>query len=665
MGTDTELVRRGAQDRSGRSAPTHSRLSPSRIRARAFVGALVIIPVDNLWVIMMEKVRSGPYPTTISLFPNAVFILALLVGINHILKRYLPRAAFTSAEMLLIYAMTVISAALAGHDMLPNLVGMMVYPWWYGTPQNRWDQFMPSLPQWLSVSKREAVKDLFIGGSDLYHTGYWALWLKPALWWLAFTVVLVFVMCCVNTIVRKQWADRERLTFPIVQLPLAMTEPQGALWRNKLFWIGFGIAFGIDLLNGLAVWIPALPTINVGFEGHDLTGTIATKPWSGLGWTPYTFYPFVIGIGYLLPVDLIFSCWFFYLFWKAEAVIACAMGWDSVPAYIYQRNQAFGGLVAIIVTMAWTSRGYLKLVWLRILGRECALDDSGEAMSYRSAALGALAGLAFLAFFMKRIGMSPLVAVAAFVIYFILALALARIRAELGPPVHDFHFSGPDFAITSAVGVGRLSHGDMMGLAYFWWFNRAYRSHPMPIVVENSKIADASKAGQRTMLWAILLAVGLGTVATFWSYLHVGYKLGFEVGVQLGGQYAYGGFRQLADWWTTPKDMAGPNWPANAMILAGFVFCMLLSYIRLTVLNFPFNPIGFAVTASWAINIVWVPLLVAWVVKSSILRFGGLRQYRSALPFFLGLILGGMTIGSFWGIIGTVFNVPYYNFWGA
>ncbi|MDH7602595.1 MAG: hypothetical protein QHI38_10675, partial [Armatimonadota bacterium] len=595
----------------------------------------------------------------------AVFILFLLVGLNALLNRFRPSAAFTRAELLAVYAMTVISAALAGHDMLPNLVGMMVYPWWYATPENGWDRFVPFLPRWLSVSDPNAVRDLFLGGSDLYRTGYWLLWLKPVLWWLAFTVVLVFVMCCINTIVRQQWTHRERLTFPIVQLPLAMTEPGGTLWRTRIFWLGFGIAFAVDLLNGIAVWVPSLPRINVGFEGHDLTGAITNKPWSALGWTPYTFYPFVIGIAYLLPTDLIFSCWFFYWFWKAEAVFVSAMGWDSVPTYIYTRNQAWGGLLAIIVTLAWTSRGYLKQVWRRIAGYPSELDDSAEAMSYRSAALGALAGLAFLAYFMKRIGMSPLVAVAAFILYFVLALALARIRAELGPPVHDFHFSGPDFAIPSFTGLSRLSNGDLVGLCYFWWFNRAYRSHPMPIVAENSKIADSAGAQQRKFLAATLFAVALGTIATFWSYLHVGYRLGFERDVALGGQYAYGGFKQLANWWTRPKELMGPNWAVNFSILGGFLFCMLLSYIRLTFINFPFHPIGFAVTASWAINIVWVPLLIAWLIKSSVLRFGGLRQYRLLLPFFLGLILGGMTIGCIWGLVGVIFRIPYYNFWGA
>jgi len=35
---------------------------------------------------------------------------------------------------------------------------------------------------------------------------------------------------------------RERLTFPIVMLPVAMTEQKGELWRNKLLWLGFALA---------------------------------------------------------------------------------------------------------------------------------------------------------------------------------------------------------------------------------------------------------------------------------------------------------------------------------------------------------------------------------------------------------------------------------------
>jgi hypothetical protein len=645
--------------------PSHATSHEFTIRARAFIAAFLIIPADNYWVLMMEKVREGPYPTTISLFANAIFILAVLVGLNTMLRRLVPRFAFTSAELLLIYAMTTISAALAGHDMLPTLVGMMTYPWWFATPENRWaETFLPHLPGWLSVTDPAAMKGLWEGNSSLYKTGFWLLWLKPVLWWVAFMCVLTLVMMCINTLVRCQWTERERLSFPIVQLPLAMTEPKGEMWRSRLFWSGFLISGGIVFLNGLSVYTPAIPKIDVGYEEHNLAAGITSAPWSAIGWMPYSFYPFAIGLGYLLPADLVFSCWFFYLFWKMEHVAAAAFGLDAA-GLPFAREQAFGGLIAIVISMVWASRSYLKQVWLRAINRQSELDDSDEAMSYRSAIVGSLIGLTFLSAFMIRIGMSPLLAVAAFLLYFIIATAIARIRAELGPPVHDFHFSGPDSMITTSVGIGRLSNGDFVGLAYFWWFNRAYRAHPMPIVTEGIRMADASRSSRRVFMWGMLGAVAIGTLATFWAYLDVGYRLGFSAGVSQGGVYASGATRNLELWWARPMNLLGPNWGANAGILAGFVLCMLMSWARWRIAGWPFHPIGFALSASYQINLVWVPLLIAWVAKTSVLRFGGLRSYKNLMPFFLGLILGEMSVGCMWSLIGIVFGIPYYNFWGA
>lgn len=64
-------------------------------------------------------------------------------------------------------------------------------------------------------------------------------------------------------------------------------------------------------------------------------------------------------------------------------------------------------------------------------------------------------------------------------------------------------------------------------------------------------------------------------------------------------------------------------------------------------------------------NLVWAPILIAWFLKVSTLRFGGLRLYKTAVPFFLGLILGQMSIGCVWTLIGMALKIPYYSFWGA
>ena len=658
-----------APDVDKRSASAASKEGPksSDIRLRAFIVGLIIIPFDNYWVLMMEKVYSGPYVTTVSLFANVVFILAVLAAVNSLLRKISPRLAFSSAEMLLIYAMTAMATALAGHDLMPNLVGFMGHSWIGATPENNWaNTFLPYLPKWLSVTDHEALKSLYMGNSSLYENGHWLIWLKPCLWWLSFIIVLVFVMMCINTLLRKQWTERERLTFPMVQLPIAMTEPKGEIWRNKLFWFGFALAFGIDLINGLSLYFPALPSINLGATGHSLSEGITSRPWNALGFMPYSFYPFVIGLGYLLPADLSFSCWFFYLFWKMEWVFASAMGWDESFGFPFPSQQQFGGYIAITILLLWSSRHYLKQVWLKIKAGKSELDDSDEPMSYRTAVAGALIGFAYLAAFMMRIGLSPMTAVVAFILYFVLATAIARMRAELGPPVHDIYYAGADTIIPPSVGLDRLSNGDFIGLTYFHWFNRAQRCHPMPIGIEGMKMAQITKSSQQKFFWGIMLAVAVGAIAAFWCHLHIGYDLGLasskcRIGLGFGGN----SLRNLEKWWPRPAELSGPNWGANMAMLGGFLFCTFLSYMRTRIFGWPFHPIGYAISGSFSMSLVWAPLMIAWLLKSSTLKFGGLKLYTKAIPLFLGLVLGQMVMGCIWSLIGITFDVPYYSFWEA
>ena len=650
-------------DEQVRDVPVGKRPLPSEIRLRAFIVGLPILLVNSFWVIMMEKVKTGPYPSTITIFANVVFTLAILAIINTILKKIWWKLAFSSAEMLVIYTMVAVGTALAGHDMIPNLVGSMGNPFRFGE-QSGWNTtFLQSLPKSLSVTSMSVLKPLYEGNSSLYIRAHWTAWLSPALLWVGFITMLMFVMMCINTLVRKQWMDRERLTFPIVQLPLAMTEPKGELWRNKLFWMGFLIAGGIELMNGLAVYYPLIPKIAV--DCRDLV-SLPNKPWNAVGWTPYSFFPFVIGLGFLLPADLSFSCWFFYWFWKAQLVFSSMIGMDGVPDFPHVRHQAFGGYVAIIVMMAYASRGYLKQVWLRLLDKPSELDDSDEPLTYRTAVGGALIGVAFLTVFMwKLIGLSPWVGAIAFFIYFILATSIARMRAELGPPVHDLHFSGPDFMITSSGGLGRLSNHDLVGLTYFFWFNRAYRCHPMPIGIEGMKMAQVTKSSQQKFFWAVIIATVVGALGAFWADLHLGYSLGFSSKFHFQDGFAGEAFRNLDTWWKRTPETAGPNWGMNAAMLGGFGFCMLLGVLRLNVANFPFHPIGYAISGSWSMNQVWAPLMLAWIFKVTVLRFGGLKLYKKAVPLFLGLILGDMIVGCILNLVGLYLDIPYYNFWGG
>ena len=59
---------------------------------------------------------------------------------------------------------------------------------------------------------------------------------------------------------------------------------------------------------------------------------------------------------------------------------------------------------------------------------------------------------------------------------------------------------------------------------------------------------------------------------------------------------------------------------------------------------------------------IWFPVFISWLLKSVILKYGGIRTHRNTIPFFLGLILGDFIIGAMWGLLGLATGMPTYRF---
>jgi hypothetical protein len=74
------------------------------------------------------------------------------------------------------------------------------------------------------------------------------------------------------------------------------------------------------------------------------------------------------------------------------------------------------------------------------------------------------------------------------------------------------------------------------------------------------------------------------------------------------------------------------------------------------------HPVGYVMGISPSeMSYIWCPMLVSWFLKFIVLRYGGLKGYRRAIPFFAGLVLGDYTMGCIWSIISATFNVVTYN----
>ena len=284
------------------------------------------MPINGLWLAHMEMATSGslgatagPFPTTFSLFANVILVLVALNALNALFRARAPRLMLTQAEILVLYIMLAIGTCIPSVDFLDVLVPMMGHVTRNASAANGWqDLFGKYLPAWFHVTDAEALTGWYLGNASPFLWRNIRPWLIPAAAWTAFAGALFLVMYCMNVLVRRQWTRDEKLSYPIIQLPMDMTEPDGAFFRQRLMWMGFGVAAAISLVNGLSVFIPNVPYIAI--KMTDLSPYFTARPWNAMGWTPISLYPFAIGLGFLLPADLLFSCWFFFFMWKLSLI---------------------------------------------------------------------------------------------------------------------------------------------------------------------------------------------------------------------------------------------------------------------------------------------------------------------------------------------------------
>ena len=612
------------------------------------IGTALIIP-NVYWI--LDSAGQG-YPTTISLYFNVIFCIFIITGANLALKQVLPRVAFQQGELLTIYVMLAIASSLAGHDVLRVLIPMIPYAFWYATPENDWAHlFHRYIPDWIAVKDKTFLTDYYRGETSLYQWEIIEGWLTTTLTWGGFLCALVFVMVFINTLVRKQWTEHEKLSYPIIQLPLELTNTSRTnLLTNKMMWLGFGIAGAIDILNGLHYLFPTVPSL--GGRLYDLRPFFTQKPWSAIGWTPIAVFPFAVGMAFFIPLDLSFSCWFFYLFWKAERIFGDALGIRGMPNFPFTDEQSFGAYIGLFVIAVVATRKHLAQVARKIF-RPQEGNDSDEPMSYLGMIICLIGSLMFIGIFCNAAGMSVWTIAVFFGIYYAISTAVTRMRAELGSPVHDLHFIGPDEMMPRIFGTRLLGPRNLTMLAYLFSFNRAYRGHPMPHILEGFKLAERTRISNCRLLIAMCVAIVIGTFASFWAFYHISYIEGAR------NWFAGRPFNRLQSWLTSPR---APDVPAIAAMCVGFLITGFLMIMRIKLFWWPFHPAGFAISSSWSMNVFWFSIFVSSVIKWIILKQGGMNLHRKLIPFFLGLILGEFIVGGVWSLIGITLNTPMYRF---
>src|SRR5207248_7945593 len=90
----------------------------------------------------------------------------------------------------------------------------------------------------------------------------------------------------------------------------------------------------------------------------------------------------------------------------------------------------------------------------------------------------------------------------------------------------------------------------------------------------------------------------------------------------------------------------------------GALVTALLAFMRVQFHWWPLHPLGYAMSCSWTVIVFWFPMFVAWLLKSVVIRYGGMRLFARVRPFFLGLIFGEFSCATMWTLLAIFFNVP-------
>ncbi len=641
-------------------------LAPSRRSAltlRVLLFSLLLIPLNAWWLTEIEYVRYSDNATTQALFFNAITLLLLLIGLNALLRRLCPRWMFSRQELVALYVVVAVASNLAGHDVLQILFTTLTYVFRHDTPETGWGtKIIPYIPGHLVTREKEAIDALYIGNSTLYRRDHLLPWLAPLGWWTLFVMLVVWTMLCLTSLFRRQW-DAERLNYPIAEIPIQVINQPETLFRAPLLWGGMAVGAIPQLVNLIHALSPSFPGVPIGVQ----TYAFDTYPWNAAGPIPISSFPFAYGLTFLLPTQLGFSCWFFFLLSRVELVTAAMWGYTEVNPwgrFPYIQQQGVGAILGLFLAVVWTARGHLRRVWRAAWGMktdgaaaEEAASDADEPLSYRTTVFGLIGGLAGLVLFAVAAGMRWQTAVLYLGILFVIVVVVARIRAELGLPTFELYQVGADQILQRVAGTNAWTRSDLTVMTLFFWLTRTHRQFPMQTQVDAVRLGRRTQTPLRSVSAIILGASLLGTVAAFWAFLHTMYQVGYDSAKFRGPAiWAFGRepWQKLDTWITSPQE---PDRGSMGAYLFGLGFTLFLVSMRSRFFWWPFHPAGYMVSGSFGLFRLWLPIFVSWLAKVLILRYGGLRAYRRFLPFFLGLVLGEFAAGFLRTVLDLLFGL--------
>jgi len=653
---------------------------------RAIVVAILLSIISVAWIHQASLVQTPGLkyaPVYLCSVPPvpALMFLVLLIGLRTVLGRWGRRPllariglgrSFTRKELLVIYAFLVLAVPPVTFGIIELLLPYVTAPVYFSTPQQPTADLAAELPEWFYPHDTEVIRTMYEGSDN--GAVPWKAWLMPLGVWTIFLTLLFGTGLCLVSLFRKQWSEYERLRYPLLFIPLDLTvergesdtrRAMGGFFRNPLVWIAIAIVALHHAANIANAYNPAIMALK---DRYRLGPIFTEEPWTPFRRLVFFHRPEMIGFGYFVSLEVLFSVWFFHLMDPFVQSIALMFGYRASPGWPYIQQQGVGAFVMLLIVLTWTARGHLMRVVRAAFrpGPSKGFDD--EAIPPRWAVFGSLGGFAAVVAWAQHTGMSVLPALAFFGMLIAFGLVYSRIRAETGVPTmwaypFDQARNTMHFALGGRGLTPRGALGNLVGLSGFSWLGRGYFMSLMGYQLENEKLAEEGNLSRYGMSALIVGAFLVGMTLGYFFNLRSYYAFGANVlhgGTTGGGYNVQMATREWSQAYAAVRTPGPPNWSRVGGSIGGAVLTLLLVLARFQFLRSPLHPLGYAMALNYG-YCLWGPFLAVWVIKAIIHRLGGARAFRRGMPFFLGLAFGDLFIGGLSWIAMAIFGPEVFN----
>jgi hypothetical protein len=512
---------------------------------------------------------------------------------------------------------------------------------------------------------RAGIRDLMTRLSRMdtslrsFFIGYvpWSYWIKPLLLWGALIGLTYIVLMTFNILIYRQWAHNEKLVYPLAEVPQFLAGAKEhqerlipAIYRSGFFWIGFAISAATLSWNLLCVMqvIPGLTALNL---ANSWTPYITNTNLQGLLPSARSMIFFtMIGFSFLIPQKVSFSLWFFtvlgmvqllILVWSGYGVNEYSFPMDWWYTFNFRTAEGCGALVVFASVVLFRCRKYILAAFSPSSVSRLEPDEQKELRV--SSFLFLLSSLGVILMIWRGLGANLYYTIFAYLVIMVITIGLVRAVAEGGiigfqAWISPFHF------IRAYTGYNKTWTAPSLFMPVMVFYSVLFldiKTFIAPAMANALKLRDDLRLKRFKFHMVMAFTILLAAVIAVAAEIIFGYSLG---GDKLNSWF-YQAFPQSTfdEFTNMSKNPPVPS-PAQAgWVVTGAVVMGLLLYFRRFLFWLP-HPIGLIMLVNPIMASYWFSILIGWLVKTLVTKYGNQETYAKAQYLFIGLVAGELIL---------------------